>query len=380
MVKGRTVVLKEYLKPMEIQEYEVPDPEPGAIVVRITQAGLCGSDLHDWRGDFPRPLPPTGKPMGPEGVGVIHSLGQGVTTDFMGSPLKEGDRVVFAMGYTCGRCHYCLGGDHNLCPRWQLNYRPLLPGEAWAFGPEGGRYPYFVNTYADYTYLPPQHPIFKTPDELADEEVVSLNCALGTVFQGLKLAQVEQGQTVVLQGVGGLGLYAVALAQDLGAGYIIAIDGQEARLNLARELGANETININELKTPEERVGRVMELTGNQGADVVVELVGLGELVAEGVGMLRPGGTFVEIGNLMPGRTATFEPRTLLRSKRIVGSIAYRPAYMSSMLEFVVRNHRTMPLRKIISHKFALADINDAFTHSEWSGNETPVIRSAIIP
>ena len=135
---------------------------------------------------------------------------------------------------------------------------------------EGGQHPYFVNTLADYIYLPPLHPIFRVPDELPDEMVVALNCALGTVFQGLKSAGVQQGHTVVLQGVGGLGLYSVALAKDVGAGRIIGIDGKEARLNLARELGADDTININELKSPEERIERVMEITNGRGADIVM--------------------------------------------------------------------------------------------------------------
>lgn len=369
-MKGRTVVLKEYRKPMEVKEYDVPDPEPGAVVVRITQAGLCGSDLHVWRGDFAgRALPDTGLPLGHEGVGVVHSLGQGVATDFMEQPLKEGDRIIFAMGYPCYRCLHCLSGEHNHCRNWKLNYRS-----------EGGQWPYFVNTYADYLYLPPLHPIFKVPDELSDEIVVALNCALGTVFRGLEVAGAHRGQTIVTQGAGGLGLYTVALAKDLGAGCIIAIDGLEPRLSLAKELGADVTININELKTAEERIERVKEITGGQGADVVVELVGLGELLPEGVGMLGFGGTFVEIGNLMPNRPATIEPRVLLKTKRIVGSIAYRPSTLPTMLNFLVRNHRTMPLHKLISHKFALADISEAFEQSEWSGRSTPVIRSAIIP
>jgi D-arabinose 1-dehydrogenase-like Zn-dependent alcohol dehydrogenase len=369
-VKGRIALLKEYQKPLEIREFDVPDPEPGAIVVKLTQAGLCGSDLHVWRGDFAgRPLPETGLPLGHEGVGIIHSLGSGVTTDFMEQSLKEGDRIIFAMGYPCYRCLYCLSGEHNHCRQWKLNFKQA-----------GGEWPYFVSTYADFLYLPPMHPVFKVPDSLDDDMVVALNCALGTVFRGLEVAGAQRGQTIVTQGAGGLGLYTVALAKDLGAGCIIAIDGLEPRLALAKELGADETININELKTPEERIERVKEITGGLGADIVVELVGLGELMPEGISMLAFGGTFVEIGNLMPGRTATIEPRVLLKTKRIVGSIAYRPSTIPTMINFLVRNQRTLPLHKLISHKFALADISDAFEQSEWSGRSTPVIRSSIVP
>jgi threonine dehydrogenase-like Zn-dependent dehydrogenase len=263
----------------------------------------------------------------------------------------------------------CLRGDHNLCAEWRVTYRAAA-----------GEHPYFVNTFSDYVYLPPRHPIFKVPDELTDEEVVSLNCAMGTVFQGLRLAEARQGQTIVVQGAGGLGLYATAFAKDMGAARVIVIDGQEARLQLARELGASDTIDIRELRTPEERVQHIMHLTDRRGADIVVELVGLGELLQEGVSMLAAGGTFVEIGNIMKGRMATMEPLSLLQSKRIVGSNMYRPSLLPTILDFIVRNRRAMPLQKVISHRFTLAELNEAFAYSEWSGRKTEVIRSAIVP
>ena len=368
-MKGRAAILKEYQKPLEIQEYDVPDPEPGAVITRITQAGLCGSDLHTWRGEYGYDLPAAGVPLGHEGVGAVHSLGKGVATDFMGATLKEGDRIIFGLGYPCYRCIYCLSGDHNRCADFKLTYKP-----------EAGEYPYFVSTYSDYLYLPPLHPVFKVPDELSDELVVSLNCALGTVFQGLKSAGLEQGQTVVTQGAGGLGLYTIALAKDMGAGRIIAIDGQKARLDLARELGADATIDINELKMPEERIAKVWELTGGRGADVVMELVGFSDLLLEGVEMLGQWGTYVEIGNFT-SHTTNFKPSSVIgKARRIIGTTAYRPSYVPVMLDFLRRNHNTLPLHKIISHKFSLADIGKAFDQSEWIASDIPVIRSAIVP
>ena len=95
-MKGRIVVCKAYNQPFEIEEYDVPDPEPGAVVLRMTQAGVCGSDLHAWRGDMVNlPLPPKGRVMGHEGTGMVAMLGAGVTTDSLGKPLGEGDRVVY---------------------------------------------------------------------------------------------------------------------------------------------------------------------------------------------------------------------------------------------------------------------------------------------
>ena len=114
--KGRVVVCAEYGKPFEIREYDLPDPEPGAIVLKMTQAGVCGSDLHVWRGDQVNvPLPPAGRVMGHEGTGVVYKLGAGVTTDSLGTPIREGDRLMHVAVFPCNRCHMCLRGDTNWC-------------------------------------------------------------------------------------------------------------------------------------------------------------------------------------------------------------------------------------------------------------------------
>ena len=114
-MKGRIVVCKAYNQPFEIEEYDVPDPEPGAVVLRMTQAGVCVSDLHAWRGDMVNlPLPPKGRVMGHEGTGMVAMLGAGVTTDSLGKPLGEGDRVVYYAVFPCYRCHLCLRGRHQL--------------------------------------------------------------------------------------------------------------------------------------------------------------------------------------------------------------------------------------------------------------------------
>ena len=114
-MKGRVVACKEYGKPFVIEEYEVPEPEPGAVVLRMTQAGICGSDLHVWRGDQVNvPLPPTGRAMGHEGTGVVEMLGDGVATDSAGAPIGKGDRVVYAAVFPCYHCHQCLQGQHQL--------------------------------------------------------------------------------------------------------------------------------------------------------------------------------------------------------------------------------------------------------------------------
>jgi threonine dehydrogenase-like Zn-dependent dehydrogenase len=356
-----------YRAPFELRSYPVPDPEPGAIVLRMTQAGICGSDLHIWRGDTEaiRPIPPEGRSMGHEGTGVIAHMGAGAITDALGQRLREGDRIVFFATFPCWTCRLCLQGDPNLCVRYP--YRPV------------GEHPYFIGTYADYFYLPPRHPVFKIPDELPDEIMAPVNCAMCTVANGLRVAGARQGQAIVIQGAGGLGLTATALAKDLGADRVVVIDGIQRRLDLARRFGADAVIDIGEFDTPQARVERVKELTGGLGADVVMELVGRPELLGEGVDMLRNGGTFLEIG-LIFKRPVMFDASALVfGGKRVVGSLMYRPHTLADVLDFLVRNQH-LPFRELVSHRFPLEDLNQAFEDSEWAQKSTEVVRGVLVP
>ena len=188
-----------------------------------------------------------------------------------------------------------LAGDLQLCVKRQVAYKM-----------SGAEPPHFSARWVISSISRKATRFFKIPKELEDDEVVALNCAMGTVYQGLVSAgERAQVHNVVLIGVGGLGLYATAFAAGMGATEVIAIDGQASRLKLAEELGATATININELKTPQQRIDRVMEVTRGRGADITLELAGYGELVPEGISMLGAWGTFVEIGNIVPGRPTT---------------------------------------------------------------------------
>jgi threonine dehydrogenase-like Zn-dependent dehydrogenase len=236
--------------------------------------------------------------------------------------------------------------------------------------------------FADYFYVPPDMPVFKVPPSLSDDAVTAVNCAIGTVTQALLSAQVGEGQSVVIQGAGGLGLAGVAMAKDMGADQVIVLDRIANRLALAREFGADSTINIDEFQSADERVEAVRGLTRGRGADVVVELVGIPDLLIEGVAMLRNGGTFVEVGTAFGGRTVAFDPSALVLSgKRIIGSPMYKPMVIGRILDFLDRNRSKVPFDKLISHHFDLNDINEAFASSEWQREEeTPVIPSVLVP
>lgn len=366
-MKGRVVVFHEAGQPFQIQEYDVPDPEPGDILLRITQAGICGSDLHTFRGELSMPTPPTGRVMGHEGTGVIYKLGKGVTTDSLGRPIKEGDRLMYTAIVPCNRCYQCLNGDHNWCSN-----RVTARG--------AGEWPYFTGTYADYYYIGQNQPVFVIPDELPDNALGFINCAMGTVTEGLTRAGCKEGDYVVIQGAGGLGLNATAMAKDMGAHRVIVLDRLQNRLELAEQFGADATINIEEYSTPADRKQRVLELTDGRGADVVVELVGRAELLIEGIDFLANGGTYVEIGNIVRGQTVTFDPSTVLRGKKIIGSSMYRPKMLPLMMEMMVKNLNKRPYAQIVSHTYPLAEVNDAFQQCEWHERQTAVSRAMLVP
>ena len=158
--------------------------------------------------------------------------------------------------------------------------------------------PYCNGGFAEYYYLFPGHFVFKVPDELPEEATTSVNCALSQVIYGLQQGGMKIGDSVVIQGAGGLGINAAAAASEMGAANIIVIDGIENRLELARKCGATHTININEITDKNERIEHVKKITNQRGADVGLEVVGYPGVVAEGISMLRNGGSYVEIGNI----------------------------------------------------------------------------------
>jgi threonine dehydrogenase-like Zn-dependent dehydrogenase len=204
---------------------------------------------------------------------------------------------------------------------------------------------------------------------------------MGTVTEGLMRAGAKEGDYIVIQGAGGLGLNAVAMAKDMGAHRIIVLDRLEGRLELAREFGADYTINIEqEWTTAEMRRQRVLELTEGRGADIVMELVGRADLLVEGLTYLTNGGTFVEIGNIVRGNTVTIDTSTILAGKKIIGSAMYRPSLLPMMLENLVKKQGKLPFDKIVSHTFPLAEINAAFEQAEWADRQTNVTRSMLVP
>ena len=368
---GQIAVLRQSRGPWDLQRYPLPDPEPGAILVRITYANVCGSDLHFWRGEIP--LGPTGRTIGHEMAGRVAALGAGVTTDSTGQPLHEGDRIVYNYFFPCGRCVACLRDQPECCPN------KGRPGNAIPGNP-----PYFNGAFSEYYYLLPGHVCVKVPDELSDAVVAPLNCALAQVIQGLVSGGFRQGDTLVVQGAGGLGLNMIAAARDMGASRIIAIDGIPGRLQLAREFGADDVVDIRDCPTPADRIAAVKELTNGEGATHAADVAGVRGVVAEGLQMLANGGTYIEIGSIVPGFEFAFDPNDACRrGLRLIGFLQYDTRLLPRALDFVRRSRSRVPWDRVISHTFPLESIQEAFLQAEWFGRDpvdAVITRAAITP
>ncbi len=369
---GKAAIFVEPYR-FEITDLPTREVEPGAVLVNVTSAGVCGSDLHYWRGEMKPKI--TGRPgpviLGHEMTGVVHTLGSGVSTDSMGRPLSEGDRVVFTYFFPCGRCYVCLRGELNHCPH-RFRFRASVEED-----------PYCSGGFAEYYYLHPGHYVFRVPDELPDEAVTAANCAVSQVIYGLQIGGARMGDSVVIQGAGGLGLYATAAARDMGAARVITIDGIAPRLDMARRCGADHVIDINEYATPEARIERVKELTGGWGADVCLEVVGYPQVVAEGLQMLRPGGALVEIGNIWENSNVTLDlSKVIWGQTRIIPAAHYHPQALPAALDFLVRTRDRYPLTSVMSHSYPLERIGEAFEQSEWLGKseDTAITRAFVAP
>lgn len=366
--KGRAAVYRGLGYPMEMREYPVPEPEPGAILIKVRRANICGSDIHIWRGDIDiaamgAPLPII---LGHEMTGTVAKVGERVLTDSAGEPLGVGDRVVHRIFYSCGNCRACLRGQDVACPVAPLAvYSPCEQP------------PHFLGAYAEYYYLRPGQTVLKVPDGLTDDMVAPVNCALSQVIYGLERVGFGFGETIAIQGAGGLGIYATAVAKEMGAETVIVIDGLEERLELAKAFGADELIDMREFKTPEERVLRVRKLTGGWGADVVAELVGYPHVVPEGIGMLGNGGRYLAMGTISIGMTYEADPSILVMgNKSIVGVMLYDAGTLRKALDFLSRAKDKYPFDKILSRPYALDEINEAFEEQE----KGLVTRATIVP
>lgn len=359
-MKGKVAVMVEPEK-LIFEEYEVPKAGPGGVLVKVIRTNVCGSELHIWKG-----LHPTKKSgvMGHEMVGEIVQLGEGVTRDFAGNPVEVGDRIAAAYFLTCRACSPCQEGLFNLCENAYVYWSK-----------DAHEYPHFHGSFATHYYIHANQYFYKVPDHVPDAVAASANCALSQVYFGVEKSQLVLGETIVIQGAGGLGLNAAAVAKEFGA-TVIVIDALESRLELAKKFGADHTISIAEYPTVKERVDYLQKLTDGKGADVVMELTGVPAAFSEGIHLIKPGGRLISMGNISLGKLTEFDPGLMTRKAvQIIGLIRYQPWYLQKALSFLSKTINRYPFAEILSCDYTLQDIPRAL---DTSANRT-ITRASIL-
>jgi threonine dehydrogenase-like Zn-dependent dehydrogenase len=346
---GKVANMVEPMK-LEYKEFQVPEAGDNAVIMKILRTNVCGSELHIWRGHHPTKKKGI---LGHEMCGVIEQLGAEVTTDYADQPLQVGDRIVTAYYRTCLKCNQCLRGDFNLCERG-IEYWNKAPEEA----------PHFHGAFASHYYIHPNQFFYKVPKNVPDVAAASANCALSQVYFGLDQGGLAEGETVVIQGAGGLGINAACVAKERGAKVII-IDTIKSRLDLAKKFGADHTIDMTEYDTVEKRAELVRSLTGGEGADLGLEVSGVPEAFGEGLHLVRTGGRYVTIGNISPGTTIPFDPGLLTRkSIKIIPILRYNPTYLYKALQFLSKTIDKYPFSSILDAEFTFEQIQEALDKS----------------
>src|SRR2546426_5755112 len=246
MATAKAVILEKFKAPLRVQALPLPSRlEPGAALVRTEMAGICGTDVHLWKGELPIALPVI---LGHETVGRIEQLGEALERDWTGQPLHVGDRVTWTSASSCGQCYYCAEkGQPTRCPQrcaYGIGYRCDQP-------------PHFLGGYAEFHYLRPRTNIFKLPDDLPTETVLGAGCALITAIHGVERTGIGWRDSVVVQGAGPVGIAALAVAKSAGAGQVIVIDGPKHRLKMAMRFGADHNIALDDLPEPGARLEAV---------------------------------------------------------------------------------------------------------------------------
>jgi Zn-dependent alcohol dehydrogenase len=329
----RAAVLTEPNQPLRVDEVDLAAPGPGEVRVRVGAAGVCHSDLHYMQGALPHPLPVV---LGHEGAGTVIEVGAGVTD------VAPGDRVVLLWRTSCGHCAYCSSGRPHLCPKGaQLRIRGTLADGTSRLSWHGGELHHFlgVSCFAEEAVVP-QEGVVPVPDDVPLEIAAVCGCSVMTgVGAATNTLQVQPGSSVLVVGAGGVGLSAIMGAQVCGAARIIAADLNPAKLEIAKQFGATDVVDTRE----GELARTVRRMTGG-GVEFAIEAIGIP------VGIAGPRAR-VELPLL----------ELVDQEKQLRGSIygSTRPGLDFPRL-FDLYRHGRLPLDRLLSHRFALDQINEA--------------------
>ncbi len=350
----KAAVLRAVGAPLSVEELELAEPGPGEIRVRIEAAGICHSDLHYLTGDLAARRPIV---LGHEGAGRVEALGPGA-----GRHVAVGDRVALMWRPRCGECAACVAGNPVLCEYGRVfaTTNGLMDGTTrLRAGTEDVHHLMGVSCFAEQAVVS-ETSVLPVPADIPPEIAAISTCAVITgVGAVLHHAAEASGRPLVIFGAGGVGLSALLGALTVGAGPIVVVDLDPARLEFARTLGASATVDA----STGDPTAQLLELTGG-GAPWVIDAVGAPATMQSGFAALGPGGTLVAAG-LTDAATRFAVPINELvqRQKRIVGALygSTNPRLDLPRIFALYRSGR-LPLEKLLGRRYSLDAVNQAYT------------------
>lgn len=357
---------------IEIRTFKMPKLGKGAAIGRVVAAGICGTDKHTYRGEsvqykgtsneinIPYPII-----QGHENVLVIEEIDEegARNLEFGGTVLRPGDRVTMCPDVVCGTCWFCKNfPNYPWCDHMLFSYGNMRSCN------DGN---HLYGGFSEYIYIEPGTRLYKVPDELPDNiaALTEVMCVTWTLdkakeFNSFSREGFNFNDTLVVQGVGPLGLAHIIKARMMGAGKIIATDVSDYKLEISRAFGADVTLNVNKT-TEEERIERVMQETKGRGADLCVECVGRPHVVPEGLKMLRRAGMYLEPGNFVDCGAIPLNIHEICsKNLRIIGMCNHSHTGYQDSMEMMVRTLNQFPWQRFISHMYPLDCAEEAILKS----------------
>ncbi|MCG8497237.1 MAG: S-(hydroxymethyl)glutathione dehydrogenase/class III alcohol dehydrogenase [Enterobacterales bacterium] len=342
-------------EPLKMEEVDVELPKKGEVLVRIVATGVCHTDAFTLSGDDPEGVFPS--ILGHEGGGIVEMVGEGVTS------VEVGDHVIPLYTAECGECKFCKSGKTNLCQAVrETQGKGLMPDGTSRFSKDGEPIYHYMgcSTFSEYTVLP-EISLAKVNKTAPLEEVCLLGCGVTTGMGAvLKTAKVQEGDTVAIFGLGGIGLSAIIGARMAGAGRIIGIDINESKFDLAKQLGATDVVNPQNFDKPIQEV--IVEMTDG-GVDYSFECIGNVNVMRSALECCHKGwGESVIIGVAGAGQEISTRPFQLVTGRVWRGS-AFGGVKGRSELPGIVEQYLNgdFGLQEFITHTMGLGDINNAF-------------------
>jgi L-iditol 2-dehydrogenase len=345
-------VMPAPLQPIELREFARPDLPQGAALLRTTRSEVCGTDVHLWHGRLsgvPYPIIP-----GHVSVGVLESI-RGPLDGLDGSSLKEGDRAVFFdVHRTCGHCRACtIHRTPTRCPARRV------------YGITDSARDGLYGGWSQYIFLEPGVGVARLPAAVSAEDYIGGGCGLLTAVHIRERAAFRRGDSVLVQGVGAVGLCAIALSKLAGASTVFAVGAPEPRLALARTMGADDVFALG-ATTPDERLQAIRDRTHGEGVDVAIEAAGSARAIEEGVTLVRDGGRYVVAGHYTDGGPSTINAHHHINRKHL----EIRGCWGSEARHFLealttLAEHPEIAWRSIGARTYPLSSLNEALDDAE---------------